>query len=123
MKKYLALLWLFCFIGIPAFAQQRVITGIVSDSSNKPIQNAVVREKETGFSMATTDKTGHFSLKVATDNVTLEVNAAGYGHTNITVPAYQKKVQIMLSPLQQLVNKNDRRRYIMGNQKDTGRKQ
>ena len=72
-----ALLLLFCVIGTAnAFAQQKTITGTVSDATGLPVIGASVLVKGTSTG-AVTDVDGKYSLRIQ-EGATLEVSCMGY---------------------------------------------
>ena len=72
-----ALLLLFCVIGTAnAFAQQKTITGTVSDATGLPVIGASVLVKGTSTG-AVTDVDGKYSLRIQ-EGATLEVSCIGY---------------------------------------------
>lgn len=74
LLKGIALLLLFCVIGTAnAFAQQKTITGTVSDATGLPVIGASILVKGTSTG-AVTDVDGKYSLRVQ-EGATLEVSS------------------------------------------------
>lgn len=77
LLKGITLLLLFCVIGTAnAFAQQKTITGTVSDATGLPVIGASVLVKGTSTG-AVTDVDGKYSLRIQ-EGATLEVSCMGY---------------------------------------------
>lgn len=77
LLKGITLLLLFCVIGTAnAFAQQKTITGTVSDATGLPVIGASVLVKGTSTG-AVTDVDGKYSLRIQ-EGATLEVSCIGY---------------------------------------------
>lgn len=76
--------WLLC---VGAFAQERKITGRITDgndNSGLPGANIVVKGTQTGV---VTDANGQFSLNVAADRDVLTISAIGYASQEVTIGA------------------------------------
>lgn len=85
MKKtlLLVLLGLFCFSSY-LLAQQRTISGRVTDASNgAPIPSVTIKVKESGTAV-TTNNTGNYTIQAASGN-TLLVTAVGYKSQDVIV--------------------------------------
>ena len=79
ITKFL-LLWVVAFMAIPASAQQRRISGTVSDDIDVVI-GANVKEIDKNnriVSQAITDMNGNFTMNIKDPNNTLEVTYIGY---------------------------------------------
>lgn len=94
-KKLLIILGL-AFGFLSAIAQNRTITGTITDADNNPLAGATVRVKETGTSTVA-NGLGHFSIQVPLGAVTLEVSYVGYTAKSLTVNADATTVNINLS--------------------------
>lgn len=89
MKKSLFPLILILLLGIcgQAYAQQRTVTGVITDRSDgTPIAGVNVVAKGTSAG-ATTDGDGKFSLQVPASATTLTVSFVGYTSQDIAIPA------------------------------------
>ena len=86
-----------CLISITAFAQSgRTVSGTVTDPLGNSIIGAGVLIKGTN-SGTITDSKGHFDLSLnTTGDVVFSVSSLGYRGKDITVPASQPKVNIVL---------------------------
>ncbi|HEV7330487.1 MAG TPA: SusC/RagA family TonB-linked outer membrane protein [Flavisolibacter sp.] len=76
---------LFLF-GISSYAQQRMITGKVTDVDNQPVQGATVTVKNRPASTTKTNESGEFSISAATDEV-LFISSVGYTNKEVKVGA------------------------------------
>jgi len=92
MRK-ITLLFLLLF-GLTIFAQQKTISGVVTDTAQEPIPGANVMVKETGEG-ATTDFDGKFMIKVKKLPATIVVSYMGYKPVELQV-ADEKKLNIIL---------------------------
>lgn len=87
MKKIMQKLLLFvflCFCTAMASAQQKEISGTVTDNTGKPVANASVMIQGTNVG-TTTDANGHFSLSVTGKNPVLEVSSVNYQTKSVPV--------------------------------------
>ncbi|RYF37370.1 MAG: TonB-dependent receptor, partial [Chitinophagaceae bacterium] len=77
LKKAL-LLPFFVLLSCVLFAQQKTVTGVVTDSkTNKGIENATVRVKN-GTTATTTDADGRFSIEVPSPQSVIQITFVGY---------------------------------------------
>ena len=83
-KAFTALLVLCCGLSISASAQNRAISGTVTDSQNVPIIGASVMVVNNSTLGAVTDIDGKFSLNVP-QGATLQVSYVGYTTVNVPV--------------------------------------
>ena len=83
MRIKILLSFLLAIISTVAFAQQRSISGTVSDDAGIPLPGATVIVQDTNRGV-TTDFDGNFSIEASTGEV-LVVSFVGYNDTNITV--------------------------------------
>jgi outer membrane receptor protein involved in Fe transport len=89
------------FVCANAVAQQRVISGVVTDTAGATIADALVDfENSGGFVRTRTDKSGQFTLSSATTDGTLTVQSAGFNpkRININAQAFAQRLQIQLEP-------------------------
>ena len=83
MRIKILLSFLLAIISTLAFAQQRAISGTVSDDAGIPLPGATVIVQDTNRGV-TTDFDGNFSIEASTGEV-LVVSFVGYSDTNITI--------------------------------------
>src|SRR5688572_12488955 len=99
-NKVLLPLFLFCgfccWFNIPAQAQTKIITGVVVDDKNEPVQGASVSIKN-GTASTVTDAKGNFSLSLPAANVTLQITHVGFDAKEV-IPGNQEKLSISLIP-------------------------
>ena len=76
----LILLWVVAIMALPASAQQRRISGTVSDDIDVIIgANVVEKDKNNRIvSQAITDMNGNFTMNIKDPNNTLEISYVGY---------------------------------------------
>src|SRR6478752_9411252 len=82
MRSLCTMLCLFLFSGL--YAQNRLITGTVTDQNGVPIPNATVLAKGTKIGVAT-DTTGTFSITLPAGTNTLEVSSVNYATQSVDV--------------------------------------
>ncbi len=94
MRRFLSLFTMLMLCGVLAFAQNRVVTGKITDGSGSPVSFATVKIKgsQTGVSA---DANGSFSLKVA-DNSVLEVTASGYKGSEVAMTPGLSNLTVIL---------------------------
>jgi iron complex outermembrane receptor protein len=81
IRLALSLLFLMSLIALPAYAQEAVITGRVTQEEGPPVANATVSIPELGLT-ATTDKDGRYTLTVPADSAkgqTVDVRVVAVG--------------------------------------------
>lgn len=90
LKGSLALLLLLCF-SVSVYAQQRTISGIVTDQTGSPLANATIAVK--GSKVATaTDVNGTFRLSVPQNATTIIVSYVGARATEFSIEGRQNVV-------------------------------
>ncbi len=97
-KRLIALLFMMNFVfGIAAFAQERVVTGKVTDSKDgTPLANITVQVK--GSKNATqTAADGTFKVKVSGDDATLIVTSIGYSKQEVSASGTPISVSLVQS--------------------------
>jgi outer membrane receptor protein involved in Fe transport len=104
------------FVCASAFAQQRVISGVVSDSAGAKISEAAVEFEFSGGIVRTrTDESGEFTLSSASADGTLTVQSPGFNTIKISINGQTsaQPLQIQLQPASLIerivVNANDER--------------
>src|ERR1700760_3642355 len=83
MRKILSLMSMLVLLSIWAFAQQKTVTGKVTDAQGQPVPFATVRIKGSKAGVSA-DADGNFSIKV-TANATLLVSGAGIQQKEVSV--------------------------------------
>jgi TonB-linked SusC/RagA family outer membrane protein len=94
MKHCLLALLLFLAI-LPAIAQNKVISGVVTGPDGKPIHGATVTVKGTQTATVT-DKDGHYRISVTGANSKLVISSVGYGEKEIAADATSANVSLAL---------------------------
>ena len=86
MTRILSLFVMFMLFGVLAFAQNRVVTGTVTDEKQIGVEAASI--KVVGSNIGTsTDLNGNFRLQNVPANATLRITSIGFKAQNILVPA------------------------------------
>ncbi|MCW3094334.1 MAG: TonB-linked outer membrane protein SusC/RagA family [Ferruginibacter sp.] len=95
MKRHFAMLGLalLCYFG--SAAQNRSVTGVVTDAENKSIVSATVKVKDKSIS-TTTDTKGRFALTVPAGQFTLEVSSIGFALKSIDVDGSSNNITVSL---------------------------
>jgi TonB-linked SusC/RagA family outer membrane protein len=86
-KRLLVRTGLFClllFLSIPAFTQNNVVTGKITDSTGKPLAGVSITISGTSKG-TTTDANGVYHLSIAPGDRTLLVSAVGYASRRVPV--------------------------------------
>ncbi len=83
MKRSLLLFIVLMLIGAFAFAQNRLITGVVNDDTGQPVSGASVIIKGTAFGVSA-NSAGEFKINAKTGDM-LEISAASFVKTNLRV--------------------------------------
>ncbi|MCW3111950.1 MAG: TonB-dependent receptor [Segetibacter sp.] len=91
---YALVLPLLLFAG-QLFAQERIVTGTVSDSTGAPIGNASIIVKGTKTGTQTT-ATGTFSVRVPASATTLTISSVGFGASDVAIA--NGPLNVTLSP-------------------------
>lgn len=77
MKKCIAILVAYLFFGMSVFAQNRTISGVVSDESGNPLPNTSVQIS--GSQVGTiTNTSGHYSLTIPSNAKQIEFSSLGF---------------------------------------------
>lgn len=101
MRNILSTLFLLLAFSFPALAQ-RTLSGKVTDASGEAIAGAVVVVSGT-TNGAVTDLDGKWTLNVKSGAVKLEASCLGFAQAEVSVPAGQAKVDIVLEADNQLL--------------------
>src|ERR1035437_2380334 len=103
MRRFLALFIVLILSGVLAFAQNRVVTGRVTDDKGTPIENATIKVKGTNKGTSA-DQNGNFTISAAT-GATLIISSAeittkevtvGQGTVNVTVVRSGKELSTVV---------------------------
>ena len=128
LKKMMSLTTVFCFLCCAVFAQQRTLTGTVTDkNTNLPLTGVTITIK--GGKAVATDANGKFSLpftpgdvvsfsyigmapvtqklSASTDNLTIQMEAAQAGLEQVVVTGYQTQRKADLTGAVAVVNLGD----------------
>jgi TonB-linked SusC/RagA family outer membrane protein len=95
MRKYVLLAVLLCTGILQALAQQRTVTGVITDAENLPLPNATVQVKN-GTAVTQTNIEGRFSISLPTGRVTLLISYVGYADQEVDVAANQNTVTVAM---------------------------
>ncbi|RZJ54105.1 MAG: SusC/RagA family TonB-linked outer membrane protein [Flavobacterium sp.] len=95
MKRILAVLGMVLFSSLGAVAQNRLITGTVTDADNKGVVAASIEVQGKPFS-AITDTEGRFRMNVPEGVVILNVSSIGFVSKSITLQPNENKVSVVL---------------------------
>ncbi|MGC4036038.1 MAG: carboxypeptidase-like regulatory domain-containing protein [Chitinophagaceae bacterium] len=97
MRKIKHLLQIFLLLcGTVAMAQERTITGTVTNSTGAPLAGATVTQKGTRTATVT-NTSGSYSLKVSGDNVVLVVSSVGFGQKEVSIANGATTINVDLS--------------------------
>lgn len=98
MKKTMKISFMFllCLFALPGFAQERIITGNVTDEEGVPLPGVAVLIKSTSTGTAT-DFDGNFSLKIPENDTTLVFSFLGYTKQEVTV-GESPEITVSLTP-------------------------
>jgi len=95
MKRILAVLGMVLLSSLGAVAQNRLITGIVTDAENKGIVAASIEVQGKPFS-AVTDAEGRFKMNVPEGKVTLNVSSIGFASKQVVLQEKENRVAVVL---------------------------
>lgn len=89
-------------------AEAKKIGGIVLDETGEPVPGATVREipklKTSSIAAVITDFQGHFTLNVANDTESIEVNFIGYKPSKVNLVSGKEHYRIVLEPNSELLD-------------------
>ena len=95
LKKYLLTL-IVLMVSLATFAQEKNISGTVTDEAGSPLGGATLRVK--GTTVATsTDNNGAFSFNVPNDAKTLEVSYIGFQSKDVDITGTEINIQLQSS--------------------------
>ncbi|TDH24080.1 TonB-dependent receptor [Segetibacter sp. 3557_3] len=101
MRRVCTLILMIALLWSNAFAQNRVITGIVSDDKGNPLENASVVPKGRP-SGSNTDQQGKFSLAIPGTVKTLVITSVGFTMQEVSVTAENNYTVVLRSSTQSL---------------------
>ncbi len=94
MRRFLSLLTVLMLCGVFAFAQNRVVSGKVTNSDGTPVSFATVKLRGTPTGVSA-DVNGAYSIKVKDGDV-LEISGAGFESQRITVRSNTNVVDVQM---------------------------
>jgi len=83
MRRFLSLFAIMMLSVTLAFAQSRVVTGMVKDQAGEPVKFASVTEVGTK-NVVTTDANGNFSIKVKGESSKLSISVVGFNTQEVS---------------------------------------
>ncbi len=92
MTRILSLFVMFMLFGVLAFAQNRVVTGTVTDQSGATVAGATVQSSPRNITAANPD--GIFSISVPAATTTLTVSGVGFAPKTVEISSTAKTVAI-----------------------------
>lgn len=95
MRRILAVLGVILLSSLSAAAQNRLITGIVTDAENKGVVGASIEVQGKPFS-AITDAEGRFRMNVPDGKVTLNVSSIGFKPQSVALQEKDTRVAVTL---------------------------
>lgn len=84
--RHALLIMLLMVVAIQTWAQDRIVTGVITNSKGDPVSNATVTAKETNQSTRTNEE-GKFSLNLSSGAKTLLISSIGYAQNQLTLTA------------------------------------
>lgn len=96
MRRILTLLTLFMLTGALAYAQERTVSGSVTDNSGTSLPGVSVQVTGTTIG-ATTNATGAYSINVPPTAKTLTISSVGFLSQTVAIPA-DGRLSVMLEP-------------------------
>lgn len=97
MKQILLVIGLVLLGGFGAAAQNRSLSGVVTDTENKAVISATIKVKGKSISMIS-DADGKFAMLVPAGDIILTVSSIGYVSKAVEVAAGDSEVSIVLTP-------------------------
>lgn len=97
MKQILLVIGLVLLGGFGAAAQNRSLSGVVTDTENKAVISATIKVKGKSISMIS-DADGKFAMLVPAGDITLTVSSIGYVSKAVEVAAGDSEISIVLTP-------------------------
>jgi len=100
-KRLLPALLITLLLALQTFAQQRTITGKVTDNTGAPVSGATVTVKGTNIATST-GSDGSYKINVPQDAGTLVISAVGYGNLEAAISG--SSVDVSITPTQSSLN-------------------
>lgn len=100
-KRLLPALLITLLLALQTFAQQRTITGRVTDNTGAPVSGATVTVKGTNLATST-GSDGTYRINVPQDAGTLVISAVGYGNLEAAISG--STVDVSITPTQSSLN-------------------
>ncbi len=100
MRRFLSLFTMLMLCGVLAFAQNRVVSGKVTDANGGPVPFATVKIKGTPSGVAA-DANGVYSIQ-AKDGDILEISSTGNESQTLKVRGNENVINVQLTPSKQL---------------------
>lgn len=100
-KRLLPALLITLLLALQTFAQQRTITGRVTDNTGAPVSGATVTVKGTNIATST-GSDGTYRINVPQDAGTLVISAVGYGNLEAAISG--STVDVSITPTQSSLN-------------------
>jgi iron complex outermembrane receptor protein len=100
-KRLLPALLITLLLALQTFAQQRTITGKVTDNTGAPVSGATVTVKGTNIATST-GSDGSYRINVPQDAGTLVISAVGYGNLEAAISG--SSVDVSITPTQSSLN-------------------
>ena len=100
-KRLLPALLITLLLALQTFAQQRTITGKVTDNTGAPVSGATVTVKGTNIATST-GSDGSYRINVPQDAGTLVISAVGYGNLEAAISG--SSVDVSITPTQSNLN-------------------
>ena len=95
MKRLFIFLWLACLSCFVAEAQNRQLTGTVTDGSSQPVISATILVKGKPNSTVTNQE-GKFSFSVPVGDLVLQISSVGFTMQEVAVPGSESSVNVSL---------------------------
>lgn len=99
LLRYVGLTFIIMCLGLTVFAQQRTITGKITDAAGNPVPSASVQAKGARGG-ATTGADGTYSITVGPNVSTLVVSSVGFGNREIAISGSTADVALEASNLE-----------------------
>ncbi|WP_423146174.1 SusC/RagA family TonB-linked outer membrane protein [Rubrolithibacter danxiaensis] len=104
MKRLLSILVLTLFFCVSSKAQDRLLSGVVTDvKDNSGILSATVKLKG-GSAITKTESGGAFRLSIPSGKVTLQISSVGYESREVTVGPNENNIRVSLTASTQQLN-------------------
>src|SRR5437868_9734463 len=102
MRRFLALFIMLMLCGVFAFAQNRVVTGKVTNTDGSPVSFATIKVRGTPTGLAA-DVNGVYSIRVKDGDV-LEISGTGYETQRVAIRSNTTVVDVSLRATATTIN-------------------